>query len=990
MHMGCGIYMYSDGNYGAVPGNSGTQGKPYTASTSEQAPQGAPQPEPYTYTPYKPKKDYSGAIKLIVLAAVTISVLIGIYALITHSHISTPTTTVVTTYVNLSGIRSCTALTKPGTYYVEQSITPSAGSRTCIYINGNNIKLIGNGNKIIGNGPFVATEPPSYGILVSNSTGVSIEGLNVSKFSYGIYLLNSSSSALSSDQARNNTLSGIYLDNSYNNTLRLVFASGTGSKYGGISIYGGGNNTVVNATSQDNAYTGVILDSSSNIFDGGSFTGNPVDVQCYGNSTFTYSNKFNNVDCSINNYCSFANCASINKPYNLSLINLPHAINTCGGIYSPGNYILSSPLNTSRFVSNPNGQNPIPCITISADSVTLNCNNQTISGAGYGILVNKVYNITLNDCRIAESGTGIYSLNSFSVNITRANITSSGTGIALYDSVKGSIYDSNYSYNKYGLYINGSSGFIIQNNRGSNNAYGIYVAKAQSDSFSGGAFSKNTKSDVYCTAGMYNSTQNLFQGAECGVTDCNWALSCSTKTFPPISLYPLTSCSDIVNSGNYSISSNIIGTGDCFDVEASNVNISCNGNTVGGAGSGNAFFVSGRQNVTISDCKISGFSYGLRALNSSYIIFRNSNVIDSGGVSFSNVSSSTVANVIADGYASSGFSAYMVSNSVMILDNATHGVGNSSGFLILNSTNNLIANDTSNFNPSAGFSFKGSAMDTVQNNTAFNNGVDYSCAGSSNGIYAERGGINRGSTKDGCLWLAAINPITEQSCIVISSSLNFELTSDMVYTYGHTCINVYNAPGSTAIGSTINCNNHTVIASKGGTFVNVANASKVTVENCYLKGFTNPITGNGGNMSVENNLLAGGNASIILINGNYPYIYNNTVENSSTGIYIENSNYGTVEQNKIYNTGIGMEMAGGIGSKVYGNYYRKGSIGLYMLNSQTNLVKDNYFSNASTYGISCLSGSSNSSSQNLDLGGNYCSSNNDCRWMTSSPQCAVS
>ena len=200
----------------------------------------------------------------------------------------------------------------------------------------------------------------------------------------------------------------------------------------------------------------------------------------------------------------------------------------------------------------------------------------------------------------------------------------------------------------------------------------------------------------------------------------------------------------------------------------------------------------------------------------------------------------------------------------MTHSNTTYGQQSNIAILISNSTHDIISNVTGSRNR-IGMDLAGNSL----NNTIFNNtmqlstGVDYMCNGNS-GIGDENGGINYGTTKSRCRWLAAIT-VTSPSphCGVALQSSLFNLYSDAQYTAGSTCFSAYSNI------TTINCNGHTVIATNGGTFALFRNAQKSTMENCFLKGFKTAISSQNSTMTVINNTIMGmpGNSSGIIING---------------------------------------------------------------------------------------------------------------------------
>jgi parallel beta-helix repeat protein len=932
------------------------------------------------------------------IAGFIILLFIGIFAFYQINKPSQPyhlTTSILTTTVKqqqvLTQISNCTTISSPGKYYLSKSISVSLPKGACIYVDSSNVEIIGNYNKIKGNGPFVGVPPFTYGIEVVNASNVTINSVNVTQFSFGIYFYNVSNSRIEYSNVTKNTMSNIFLNDSYSNNIEYTTAALSSSSYGSIYILGGGKNLFYNDSIYNNAYYGFSVNSTGNQFIGDSLSGNPNDFICYKNAGFKSSNIFSNVKCSNNLYCNFAWCSHTNAELNISQIVLNNSISSCGAIKGPGIYKLSSNITATNYfnMSNPNSRN-IACISLDYPNIVLNCNNHTISNAGYGISLSGNYNDTIENCIIKNSTIGIYLNSSFYPKLLNITILNNTYGLYINGMDSGSAFYVRGKGNTYGAFINNTNSFTLSNFNFSKNNYGIYANTGGSNIFNNGVSNYNKYGDIYCTASSYNESPSAFTGISCGLTDCNWA-SCAKHALPPISVYPLNNCTTITIPGTYALSSNIRATPNCFNIETGNVSFNCNNNYIVGTGSGSAFTIYNVSNVQISNCRIRLFNYGLNVKNANYITIQNINMSKVGyGIYMQNSNYSKIIGDSVEVFYNGGFNLIKVLNSIISGNSANNGVNGSNGFTLLDSVKNLISFNNATQNMGYGFFINNSRNNTISNNTAYGNKIDYYCSQNTSGIYAELNGVNIGNTKYNCHWLVELNSQSASlTPLSISTSSTLVLTQDILYPYGEVLYNIFNTKQTSANSTLINCNYHTIYASQGGIFANINNASNVKVENCYIKNFTYAIKG-GTQSGLEsiNNTIANSYMGVSITSGSYPKIINNTILNSSYGMLLINTNYGTLKNNHIANSNISIELAGGSGYQVIGNKANYGNIGMYVVNSTTNIFENNLFENMSRYGIVCTGFASNATvSLNKDYGNNICSSNYQCSWMSSSNQC---
>jgi parallel beta-helix repeat protein len=902
---------------------------------------------------------------------------------------TTTTTTSTIAQSNVSIIAGCEAINKPGTYVLDSDINTDLTKGACIKIVSSDVNLVGNQNKIIGSGPYSGMPPFTYGIEVQNASNVSISSFFVTRFSYDVFLNNTHKTTLLSNNFTNSTLSGILISNSDNNTISRDYVTGSQSREGGIHLLSGEGNKFLNNTVIRNAFYGVVVNSTNNTFENDLFSSNPADILCNVSSAFKHSNIFNNSKCSINDYCEFASCTS-NVPFNLSSIKLnPGIVNSCGSIYTPGSYTLAKDLSTSTYL---NTSNPLDtgasCIKVLAPNVDLNCNGKQIFNSSYGVYLFAAYNVSLTNCSFRGDTYGVYSSESFNPQFVNTTFENNVYGIYLLNTSTGKMRNTNLLNNAYGLYLNNSNGMFFYGINADKNMYGIYTDSGGSNVFNGGISLNNTKEDFYCSPMVYNSTTNLVEDFQCGVSDCTWS-SCK-QTVPPSEIaYPVGSCMKISHPGEYSLKQNVIAPGTCFTIASNDVIFDCNAHAISGRFTGNAIGMSNVSNITVSNCMILNFATGVNVTDSKLVGLSLMNVSNTQvGISFSKVSLSSVMDVDVSNQNSTGFLMNGLNRSVIANNRVTKGSGEETGFLFENSTQSQIYQNNAISNPIYGFRFVNSRNNNIFNNSGLSNGVlDYSCSGTSSDLYAEPIGVNFGLSKDRCNWLVEVDPlITGPQCAAIFAATEVDFNRDLLYSRGSTCFDIYSSSFSSGNRTIINCNGHTVYSNSGGKFVDVVNASEVEVENCRILGFDTAIATSAIYTSVFNNTITRVKYGIVMNGSRFSSISNNRIENSTNGIFAVNTISASISDTRMYNVSQGMNVTNGSSPDIHNNTLSQGTTGLSFVNVPLVTMKNNSFLNMSSYGIGCFGTSAKASSSNLDEGGNICSKNIGCFWITS-PSC---
>ncbi|MDE1874399.1 MAG: right-handed parallel beta-helix repeat-containing protein [Candidatus Micrarchaeota archaeon] len=975
-------------------------------STPPSEPEQPAQPYAAPAPPSKPGFKLAGGLKLpanlpqprILLSGLAVIVVIALVLVFSSSPGTRTTTTLPTTtlqQINLSQISGCETISKPGTYYLQGNINYTGTSGACITVTSSDVTLVGNQHNITGSGPYTGVSPFSYGIELRGVSNVTVSSFNIARFSYDVFLNSSSGSSLISNNLTASTLSGVYFLNASNNELKYNTISHSQSNQGGIYIRSGRSNLFLNNTLANNAYYGLVVNTTLNNFTQNVFANNPADLVCNTSSASRYSNSFSGSTCSVNDYCGFASCAS-NLPFNVSSIRLsPGAVKSCGSIYSPGNYTLSKSVSAATYInaSNP-GAKGVSCIEILAPNVNFNCANKQINNSGYGIYIGSSTNVNVSNCVLYNNNYGLLAQNSFNPGVSNTTAINNTYGIYISNTTSGRIVNDNLlGNNTYGIFINSSSGLLINNVRAHNNTYGVYTASGSSNFFNGGVSNNNTKADLYCSAATYNSTTNLAQSFSCGRTDCTWAASSCSQLVPAtLNLYPVSNCKTITQPGNYSLTQNVIASSTCFNIKANNVAFNCASHLITGPSPGSAFLADNRNDVSISNCTIKSFNVGINASNSTDIRLNSIQMnATSHGVSFSRVSGSYVSNVKAAGESAYAFNFTNVNTSSIVNNYVAGGVSSATGFVFVSSHNNSIGFNNATRNPAYGFDFINSVNNTVYNNSAFGNAHDYVCSGSSTGLFSNPIGVNYGLSKRSCSWLIALNPLLlGPSCSAIFTPTQVTLTHDFLFTPGSTCFSVYTNSQGSANSTSINCAGYTVYAPNGGTFVSVSGASNVKVQNCLLWNFTTGVLSNGDSAVVYNNTFAAGESAVTLTGGSLQSIYKNVVDNNTNGMIISNVSRFSIYNNQFFNNTLSIALYNSTSSNINNNTAINSAVGIYLSNVTATTVQNNMLTNSSTDSILCAGSALSQGSGDFDGGGNVCSrgvTKSNCVWIKSSATC---
>jgi len=933
--------------------------------------------------------------KILMLSVLIIGVIIVVFvfissttrvAPITNNTITPPPSNKIVN-TTIKYLSSCGAITSPGTYTLSTNIRDLSTNTSCINIEVSGVTLDCGNNMILGSGPYTDIPPFSYGIKINGEKNVVINNCKIANFSYNTYINNSQNIELYNSILLDGYVANLYINNTKNSTFEKSQIINSSSPYGAIIIRGrSSNNKFDNNTVKGNIFVGFNVTSNKNSFINNYITGSKESFSCSVNAGLPNNNTAINNNCYNNNGCDFVSCSGTNIPNNVSRVVLEKVISSCGTILYPGSYFISRNLNMKNYSSFPIStlaKYNMSCINIKAPNVTLNCSNFTISNAYIGIKASS-NDTVLSNCRVINSQEGIELQKADGSKLKNIYFNNDNTSLGLINTEGARISNIYSSNSKYGALLLNSYSNIFSNFTLNNNIYGIYLSSSEGNLFNNGTALSNSKFDVFASLDSLGASNDIMANTHCSVTDAQWA-TCTFHMSPTLASYPIDTCMNITRPGVYNLTSDIINAKpDCFNIDTSNVKLECSNYniTANPNTAGPVVVINNKKNVTISDCRMINFRSLINVSNSSKVNLVNITGINAYyyGIKMLNSYNSTINNTKIED--TSNFTIYLgnVFDSKIINNIFNYEVGNNKGLVLVNSSNNLVAGNKGTQN-NVGIAMLGKSLNnTLYNNSFSNNVEDYICSSNNSAINDGTSLVNYGNKKVGCHWLivepSTVEPLT---CFAASRPVFVSLTHDLIYTTGATCFGVYTN------ATTINCNGHTIEATNGGTLAEFSGDTKYSVlENCYIKGFTAPIklvndsSGEIFNNTIMMPKIPTNSTAISALKSTNIAIKNNYINTIGYGIKLNNVTYGQVSNNTV-NASTAFILKNVTAMQISNNNATKNSgVGALIANTiQTAFYENNFYGIDS--GMICLNSSINS-----DMGGNHCSLNTGCSWITGS------
>ncbi len=671
-----------------------------------------------------------------------------------------------------------------------------------ITIGANDVTLDCAGHSLTG-------DTTGFGISLSSRSNVTIKNCNVTNFNYGASLVTSTNNTFADNMINGNSHSGFrIISNSDNNTLINNIVSY--NTYNGIGVDQSSNNTYINNTLNSNTNGISIGASSDNTIINNTANNNAVgiDIESNSNNNIITNNTANNNTAeginllrSINNSIT-GNIANSNG-YGIELSsdsnNNTVANNTAYNNRNSGILIFASSENNTVFANEViYNQDGIELLSSSDNNFIQN--NTASNNTRYGILLDYSYNNTLID------NTANYNINDIGIKINSGQNNTLINNTANYDqfgifvqSSTNNILTNNTAKNSSitGIELFYSSNNTVYNNTANNNFYyGLYLAYSPDNILINNTIYSNKRNGVWFDLGsnnndlnfnkIYNNTQrdayqtsssgNNFTYNYWGAPYCDIKLYNITRTdlLPFYTDFDLTTlqetagfcgCGDTMMS-DVTLTQNLTCPEAGITIGASDVTLDCDGHTISGSNTGNGIYLYSKTNVTIKNCNVTHFRYGI------FVSTSNNN---------------TLANNTANYNTEYGIFFRDSSEYNTLINNTANNNKHGIYFYYTAYNANALINNTANNNTQIGINFEASSNNSLTGNTANNN---------QHGIYIY-GSVNS---------LTGNTANNNQHGIFLDTSHYNNLTANTANNNNDDGIYLYTSINNTLINNTVNNN----------------------------------------------------------------------------------------------------------------------------------------------------------------------------------------
>jgi len=513
---------------------------------------------------------------------------------------------------------------------------------------------------------------------------------------------------------------------------------------------------------------------------------NTISFTVSGVSNYTWNVRV----CDNSSVCSFA-------PFNFTLETFSAVSVACGDIKNgPAYYTLTADLSCG---------NPGVRFDSAAAGSIFDCEGHSITSTtnfvGYGIYLNSVQNMTVENCVVSGYERGIYVSGGYNETLTNNTVWNNTYGVYFNPTTWSTLTQSTARNNSYGILFSSSNNNTLYNNTLRNNTnYGIYLLSSSDNNLTSNTIANTT---AVANFGVYldvSSNRNNISGNSLANNSYSPIRGLSTNnTYDNNTLTGGFAYGIWLTGGNSNITNNQItgnGAGDAILVQATNVQVVNNNARLAVHGIYFAPATTGGHNAinnTISNC-----SYAIRDNNNPNVNIEN-NTIDyssTSGIYIDSGSNITIRNnTIYNAGGSWGIVAGGGNNATIENNTVTAGSAGLTYCIHLQMTDSRVTGNTLQRCPT------GIYQTSVNNQTLVNNSV----------LYAATAGIQ---------FVSGSGHLLENNSILHSGTYGIILTITNSSIRGNT---IYNTTGYAISGgstnNTISNNNITRVTANWGAAV---------------------------------------------------------------------------------------------------------------------------------------------------------------------------
>ena len=408
---------------------------------------------------------------------------------------------------------------------------------------------------------------------------------------------------------------------------------------------------------------------------------------------------------------------------------------------------------------------------VNVNNITLECNGAIIKGTnvGSGIYVFSKANVTISNCQIENYNDGIDIISTTGARIQNVTLKGNGYyGIYLPSSNRNTLTSMTVMQNYYGVYLYYSSNNTVEKssiegnvgrgaylysnskynniskNTFNNSGFSVYDMELTAGAdyniiggniFYGGGVNDNGLENDYCSDPNFFApgSSEPFQSQIC---DCTDADGDKTYAYNATSCQIGNDCDDnnpfvigvvddlylnhdvLVCPGSYSVNDGI--ENGIFIMNVSDMILDCQGAEIIGTNSGKGIYSNGKDNITIKDCAVRDYQYGIHLFSSDLSIVENSTVSFNSyyGIVAESSANNVLRSIVAKNNGYSGIQMSFSSNNSIELTNVSQ---NYYGLYLEYSHNNSIHDINSKENAYYGIYLYGSVLNTIKNSNILKN-----------------------------------------------------------------------------------------------------------------------------------------------------------------------------------------------------------------------------------------------------------------------------